>query len=371
LRFFVTAAKGTEPALRDELRELRFRAVRADRGGVHFEGDWLSGLSACLQTRVGLRVLTPVAGFECPDEDGLYEGVGRYDWTEVLSPRQTLSVSAVVRGSRLTHTQYIAQRTKDAIVDQQRERQGARSSVDPRDADVAVFVHLVKDQATVHLDLAGTSLHRRGYRLEAGGAPLKENLAAAVLRYSGWDRDSELCDPVCGAGTLAIEAAAWAAGIAPGLGRDRLGVERWAGHDAERRRAADDLRTALRGRVRADPAPVVASDADAGALELCRNNARRAGVKLQIEQRKLGEVRRPGPGALLGNPPYGHRLRATPELGRELARLIDNHQERHVALLLASDQPLGRTHRRPEPPRQVFNGDIECVVRLYAPKLKG
>ncbi|HEV8244399.1 MAG TPA: THUMP domain-containing protein, partial [Polyangiaceae bacterium] len=120
MRFFVTAAKGTEPALRDELRELGFSAVRADRGGVELEGDWLAGFRACFVTRIGLRVLAPLLSFECPNEDALYAGVRRYDWSEVLSPRHTLSISAVTRDSRLRHTQYIAQRSKDGIVDQQR-----------------------------------------------------------------------------------------------------------------------------------------------------------------------------------------------------------------------------------------------------------
>jgi 23S rRNA G2445 N2-methylase RlmL len=365
LQFFVTAAKGTEPALRDELRELRFHGVRADRGGVHFEGDWLAGFRACLTTRVGLRVLTPVAEFDCPHEDALYEGVQRHDWSEVLSPRQTLAVSAVARDSRLTHTQYIAQRTKDAIVDQQRQRQGARSSVDLRDPDVAVFVHLVKNAARVHLDLAGVTLHRRGYRLEAGEAPLKENLAAAMLRYSGWDRQSELFDPLCGSGTLVIEAAEWAAGIAPGLARDSFAFERWASHDDVRRRELARLREELRASVRKDHAPVLGSDSATDVIEMARNNARRAGVTASFERVALADVRRQGPGAIVGNPPYGQRLRAAPELGRELGQLIDRHPQRDVALLMAAEQPLGRTQRRPSTPRQVFNGDIECVIRLY------
>jgi 23S rRNA G2445 N2-methylase RlmL len=128
------------------------------------------------------------------------------------------------------------------------------------------------------------------------------------------------------------------------------------------------LRAKLRDAIRAEPTPVIASDADPAMIELVRQNARRARVEIAIEKLALGELRRSGPGAIVGNPPYGHRLRAAPELGRELARLVDRHQERHIALLMASEQPFGRTHRRPEPPRLVFNGDIECVVRLYAPR---
>ncbi len=363
----MTAAKGTEPALRDELREHGFSAVRADRGGVRFEGDWLAGFRACFVSRIGVRVLLSVLSFECPDEDALYAGVRRYDWSELLSPKQTLAVSAVSRDSRLTHTQYISQRTKDAIVDQQRERSGARSSVDLRDADLNVFVHLAKNHANVHLDLAGVSLHKRGYRLETGDAPLKENLAAALVRYSGWDRQQPFVDPMCGAGTIAIEAAGYGRDLAPGLARERFGFERWANHDESRRRAVADLRRELAARAKREGPPILASDSSPEALTAAQKNARRAGVTIELSRRQLGDVRETGPGAIVSNPPYGHRLKADPELARELSRLVDRHPDHYIALLMAADQRFGRTRRRPESPRSVFNGDLECVIRLYQP----
>jgi 23S rRNA G2445 N2-methylase RlmL len=367
VRFFATAAKGTEPALRDELRELRFPKVRADRGGVHFEGDFLEGFRACLTSRVALRVLAPVAEFECPDEDALYEGVKSVDWSEFLTARQTLAVSAACKSSRLTHTQYLAQRTKDAIVDQQRERAGARSSVDLRDPDVRVFVHLVKDVARIFLDLAGESLHRRGYRLEQGEAPLKENLAAAVLRFSGWDRETPFFDPMCGSGTLLVEAASAALGRAPGIDRERFGIERWANADHVRKRAFKELRDELRSKERREAPTVFGSDVDRAALDKAQKNARRARVKIELVEGKLKDFERPGPGAIVTNPPYGKRLAAPGELARELARLVDRHPDHHVALLMAAEQPLGHTRRAPESIRAVYNGDIECQVRTYAP----
>lgn len=367
MRFFATAAKGTEPALRDELRELRFQKVRADRGGVHFEGELLDGFRCCLTSRIALRVLSKVAEFECPDEDALYDGVKSVDWSEVLTPKHTLAVSAACRSSKLTHTQYIAQRTKDAVVDQQRERTGSRSSVDLRDPDVRIFCHLVKDVASVYLDLAGESLHRRGYRIDHGEAPLKENLAAAVLRYSGWDRQSPFYDPMCGSGTLLVEAASWAARRAPGIDRPRFGVERWANADETQRRSFAALREELRARERDLVPPVLGRDVDRESLDKAKKNAARAKVKVTLELGSLREFERRGPGAIATNPPYGRRLNASAELGRELGRLVDRHPEQHVALLMAAGQPLGRTRRAPDSVRAVFNGDIECQVRVYAP----
>lgn len=366
MKFFVSAAKGTEPALRDELRELGLRAVRADRGGVHVDGSWSDGPRICLHSRIASRVLTPLSTFDAPDERAFYDGVRDVSLDHVLTPKQTLVVSAACRSSRLNHTEYLCQLTKDAVVDRIRDRRGARPSVDKRDADVRLFVHLVKDVATLYLDLAGEPLHRRGFRAAGAEAPLRETLAAAVLRYSGWDRSSSLCDPACGSGTLLIEAAMWARRIAPGLGRPKFGFERWATFD---RAAAADLDT-LRGEARAailkDGPRVAGRDVSREALEQAGAMARRAGVTLELAESPLADLDDPTFGAVVANPPYGRRLERPGELGRDLARLVDRHPNADVALLLAEEQPLQRTRRRPAPPRAVFNGDIPCVVRAWA-----
>src|ERR1700722_1895796 len=282
VRFFATAAKGTELALRDELRELRLRGVRADRGGGHFEAPLADAARACLWSRVAARVLLEVASFDAPDADALYEGTRAIDWTEWMTPRTTLAVRATCRSSRLTHSQFIAQKTKDAIVDVLRDREGARPSVDRDDPDVGVAVHIARDHATIYLDVGGASLHERGWRARGGTAPLRENLAAAVVRLSGWDRQRPLLDPMCGAGTLAIEAACWACRVAPGLARDRFGFERWADHDDAAGAPVGEPRRGARAARRAPghDVPIVrASDVDEGALERTRENARDAGVE--------------------------------------------------------------------------------------------
>lgn len=367
MEFFATAAKGTEGVLRDELRELGFENVRADRGGVHFQGEWSAGGRACLWSRIAVRVLMPVARFDCPDEDALYEGVRAHDFSDVLSTEKTLAVSSASRSSRLTHTQYIAQRTKDAIVDRLRERFGERPDVDREDPDVHVFVHLSADRATLYLDLAGEPLHRRGYRREAGLAPLKENLAAAVLRLAGFDGTSPFVDPMCGSGTFLIEAALWAENRAPGLLRERFGFERWSNHDRASVTQMTELRDEARARVRTRPAPVRGSDIAEAALEAARENARAAGVSLELTQAPLRDARPDLPhGVVVTNPPYGERLALSPELPRELSRMIDRYYRWDSALLMKNEEPLGRTRRKPRL-YTVFNGDIECSVRCYLP----
>lgn len=365
--FFATAAKGTEPALRDELRELGFAGVRADRGGVHFAGGFEEGARACLYSRIAVRVLVPLAHFDAPDGDALYEGVRGIAWDAYLTPELTLAVRATCHSSALTHSQFIAQRTKDAVVDQLRDHFGARPSVDLVDPDVGLFVHLVKDRANVYLDLSGAPLHRRGYRVQALEAPLKETLAAAVVRLSGWDRRSPLLDPMCGSGTLAIEAALWAAGIPPGLARPRFGFERWALHDTGAARAMADLRAQARAAPRRDVPVIFAADSDARAVEATLANARAAGVTLRVERRAIAEDVAPGTpaGQVVCNPPYGERLRDGDSAARDVAAAILRRKDQRWAILAGSPAIARAIPRRPSRAHVLFNGPIECRLLFY------
>jgi putative N6-adenine-specific DNA methylase len=365
MKFFATAAKGTEPALRDELRELGFDGVRADRGGVHFEGELRAGYRACLWSRIALRVLMPLESFDAPHERALYEGVRDIDLDAILTPRQTLVVSAVARASRLDHTEYLCQLTKDAVVDRIRDATGARPSVSKRDADVHLYLYLAKDVATLYLDLAGAALNRRGYRERGAEAPLKETLAAALLRYSGWDRTGGLADPACGSGTLLVEAGLWSRNIAPGLARTAFGFERWANFDRSAASVLAELRDEARAAARSDGPPLFGRDTAAPALGLARKTLADARLAASLELGQLAEARFEGVSAVVANPPYGKRLQRGGDLGRELARLVDRHPDAAVALLLESEQPLGRTRRRPAPPRAVYNGNLNCVVRCW------
>ena len=231
MKFFVTAARGTESALTDELREIGLERLRELRGGVQLSGRFEEAWRVCIESRIAVRVLWNISEFPCESAADLYAGVRAVEWEEHVSPDTTLAVSAVGVAPGLDNTMFVAQRTKDAIVDRIRDDMGARPSVDREDPDISVFVRLARGRATVSFDLAGESLHRRGYREPGAVAPLKETLAAALLRLSGWDRESPLVDPMCGSGTLAIEA-------------DLLGTQRCAGPRAPplRLRALAELR---------------------------------------------------------------------------------------------------------------------------------
>jgi putative N6-adenine-specific DNA methylase len=367
VRFFATAAKGTEPALRDELRELRLPGVRADRGGVHFEGDVGHAARACVWSRVAARVLLEVTRFEARDGEALYEGVRAQDWTAWVTPQTTLAVRATCRSSQLTHSQFVAQKTKDAIVDLLRDRLGDRPSVDRDDPDVGVTVHLAKDQATVYLDVGGLSLHARGWRALAAEAPLRETLAAAILRLSGWDRERPLVDPMCGAGTLAIEGATWARKLAPGLGHARFGFERWASHDDVERRAMAELRASARAQALPAGPPVFASDVSPNVLALAQRNARAAGVELVLERkdvRDLGTTHPPG--FVVTNPPYGERLDGDFALYDGMARAFKLLHGHTVAILAGTPAIETAMRRRPDRYWQLYNGPIECRLVVYS-----
>lgn len=375
LAFFATAAKGTEGALRDELREIRVPGVRADRGGVHFSGGWDDAWRACLHSRVAVRVLAELGRFEAPDGAALYEGVRAIDFSPYLTPRHTLAVSAAVRSGGLTHTGFVAQKTKDAIVDRIRDAVGSRPDVDRRDPDVAVFVHIVKDRATVYLDLAGESLHRRGYRVQAGEAPLKETLAAAILRLAGWDRASPLHDPMCGSGTFPIEASLWALRVAPGLLRRRFGFERWAMHDVTAASRMADLREGARMAVRADAPPISGADADPAAIAVARANARRAGVAVRFTAEPVSSLRplapgpspapSPGAGFVVVNPPYGARMEADRTAREDLAAAIRRLRGHTVAILSGAPDIERAMALRPDVRHSLWNGDIECRLLVY------
>ena len=228
--FFATCAPGVEPVLHAEVRALKLAKSECQVGGVRFEGEVADGWRANLWLRTAVRVLQRVARFPALDGDALYDGVAGVEWSRFVTPAGTLVVDAQARASALDHTQFIAQRVKDAVVDQLRARSGQRPSVDKDDPDLRIHLHLYRDRATLSVDTSGASLHKRGWRRYQGPAPLSETLAAAIVLLSGWDRRAPLLDPFCGSGTILVEAASLAAGLAPGRFR-RFGFERWPNHD--------------------------------------------------------------------------------------------------------------------------------------------
>lgn len=366
MEFFASASAGTELVLRDELQELGMGRVRVRHGGVEFLGCREDSWRACLSSRIAQRIMQVVHRFDTDNEKDLYEGVRAVDWKQILTPAHTLSVAAHVHSSHLTHSGFAALRAKDAIVDRIRADLGARPDVDRDDPDVRVFLHLYENHACVYLDVSGRALFMRGYRTETGAAPLKETLAAALLRMAGWDRESPLIDPMCGSGTIAIEAALWAGNRAPGLARDRFGFERWADFSdddtEEMRRIRGEIRAVARGR----QPRIMASDISAEAVRTATDNARRAGVRISIRHLPLHDLSPDGqPRLLVTNPPYDQRLEADNAFYQEMTAVFQTFTGWRICILSGSPLIEANMGLKPVSRTRVRNGALPCDVLVY------
>ena len=329
-----TAPRGLADLVTRELRALGVTELRELRAGVRFATDLRGGYHACLYSRVASRVLLEVADFQANDTDAFYAGARALDWGAHIDPHGTLACEFTGTHPTITHSQFGALKLKDAICDHLRERTGTRPSIDLDRPDVRVVAHTSGPRVLLYIDLAGDGLHRRGYRVQAGEAPLRENLAAGILLRAAWPdiaaAGGAFLDPMCGSGTLPIEAAMIAADIAPGLRREYWGFTRWRGHDAAIwRELLDEALARVRETL---PNVIRGSDRDAAVLRNAAANAARAGVDklLQFSTGAASEARAPegvANGLVCTNPPYGARLgddaaarAAYRELGQHVAR---------------------------------------------------
>ncbi|HFE39511.1 MAG TPA: 23S rRNA (guanine(2445)-N(2))/(guanine(2069)-N(7))-methyltransferase, partial [Gammaproteobacteria bacterium] len=235
--FFASTAKGLEDLLAQEIQNLGIESFKQAKAGVYFTGTQENALSLCLWSRIANRVLLQISQFEAESEQRLYSQVQQIAWQQYIQPQQTLSIDCSVSHSQINHNKYAALKTKDAIVDQLRDQTGSRPDINTEQPDVRLNLYIYRDKASLSLDLSGDSLHKRGYRIEGEHAPLKENLAAGILMRCQWLKRSineeAFVDPMCGSGTLLIEAAMMAADIAPGLKRKHWGFYAWQYFDNE------------------------------------------------------------------------------------------------------------------------------------------
>lgn len=397
---FLPCAGGTEALLADEVHALLpAQAMLTMRGGVTLDGNLPTVMRLNLCSRIAQRVLVRVAEAAYRDERDLYD-IGRsVDWTAWITPRQSLRVDVTARRSPLRSLNFAALRIKDAVCDAMREATGSRPNVDTRAPDLALVLHLDAERAALYVDTSGEPLFKRGWREEAGEAPLKETLAAALLAAAGWRGTPEaggaLLDPCCGAGTIAIEAAQLACGIAPGLTR-HFAFERLAPFAGPAMAAQwQQLRRAARALVHGSAVPIFASDVSFRMIDFARGNAQRAGVLEAIEFHAGDALERPAPrlpadlpGTLIVNPPYGERIApkgtgrlprtgpptasemppAPPDFFVRLAaqwkRAFTQHPAGWTAWVLSPNPRLPGTMRLKASRRvPLWNGPIEC--RLF------
>ena len=358
---------GLEDVLADELRALGAEAVETGRRMVAFRGDKAMLYKANFHCRTALRILKPVARFRAENADEVYEAVKAVEWERYLSPERTFAVDAVIYSENFRHSKFVAYRTKDAIADRFKERTGQRPSVRLSNPDMAIHIHISHNDCTLALDSSGESLHRRGYRVEQGEAPLNEVLAAGMILLTGWRGESHFVDPMCGSGTLLIEAAMIALNIPPGVYRKGFAFERWPDFDRELFESIynddsgeRDFEFLCHG-----------TDISADAIRRTERNVRSAGLSRYITLRTMPFqqfMRAPQPAILVTNPPYGERI-AADNIG-ELYGMI-GERLKHVFMgcqawiLSYRDECFDHIGLRPNAKLQLMNGELTCEYRGY------
>ena len=379
--FTATCPKGLENVLADELRALGASVEREQPAAVRFSGDLTMAYRICLWSRLANRVLLNLGQTKIEDAEALYRAVVDIPWEEHISPTGVLWVQFSGTNREIRNSQFGAQKAKDAIVDRVRKATGARPDVDKRDPDLSVMLRLHRDNLEIAIDLCGDSLHRRGYRTHIGAAPLKENLAAALLMRAGWPSIAEeggaLLDPMCGSGTFLVEGALMVADIAPGLMRDSFGFERWLNHQNDlwlplREEAIERRALGLQ-----EPMPEIRGyDADAKVLFAAESNIARAGLDKHVRVScrpvaafKVPSHRQVKPGLVITNPPYGERLgdqeelRETyGELGRQLKQEFGGWK---AAIFTGNPELCHSTGLRSHKQYKLFNGSIPSQLLLF------
>ncbi len=403
--FFVPCPRGLESALAEELREIAarpdvtavapFDVHREVPGGVNFSGGMAAAYAVNLHSRIASRVLLRVAARGYKREDDIYELARSQRWEQWFSPDETLRVDITANKSPLTSLNFTALRIKDGVCDAMRDRLGARPSVDTVSPDVRIYAHLTEHDCTLYLDTSGEPLFKRGWRMEKGEAPLKENLAAGILRLAGWvpgQTDRPFYDPMCGSGTFLVEAAQVALGLAPGAGRT-FAFEWLKGADNKAWLALKTQALAARERARtAGPLQIMGTDISTDMLSMAQANWQRAGLPGDARTKQVDArfVQPPfdAPGLLLMNPPYGERIvvrgqqrRRSPEDAPQMpvdeaeeaaanqfaaafATTLKQHFAGWQAWVFTGDLSMPRRLRLKESRRTpLYNGNIEC--RLF------
>ncbi|MGH7844442.1 MAG: THUMP domain-containing class I SAM-dependent RNA methyltransferase [Candidatus Binatia bacterium] len=367
--FFATCPRGLELLLAEELRQLKAEKIHAVGGGVEFGGDFFLCYRANLESRIASRVLWQVTTERYRNEDDIYRAVYALTWTDWFDPDRTIRVDVSATKSPLTSLNFVTLKIKDAVCDKIRGLSGRRPSVDTRQPDIPIQGHLTDRDFTLYLDTTGEPLFKRGRRMATGEAPLRENLAAGILRLAGWVPGTPLLDPMCGSGTILLEAAHMAVDIAPGLGR-HFTFEKLKNFAACR---WQELRQQSAARQKPKvPLAIYGSDLSGEALKAARTNLMAAGLEKVVSLKRANVLEIVAPakqGIIVTNPPYGVRLgeqQALAEFYPRLGDLLKKQFSGRRAYLLSADMRLPKLIRLAASKRTpLYNGALECRLLEY------
>ena len=358
---------GLEPVLAKELTQLGASDVQIGRRMVSFKGDKELLYRANFQLHTAIRILKPIKHFKALSADDVYEGVKDIDWSEYIGLDKTFAVDSVVFSEEFRHSKFVAYKVKDAIVDQFREKSGQRPNISISNPDIRLHIHIAEDQCTLCLDSSGESLHRRGYRQESVEAPLNEVLAAGMILMTGWHGETDFIDPMCGSGTLLVEAALIARNMAPGLFRKEYAFEKWPDFDAE-----------LFDKIYNDDSQerefnhhIYGYDVDIKAVNTARLNVKAAGLTsdITVEEQDFKNFTQPkNKSIMVTNPPYGERISTNDLLGTYKMigeRLKHQFTGNEAWILSYREECFAQIGLKPSIKIPVFNGSLECEFRKY------
>ncbi|TCT38285.1 23S rRNA m(2)G-2445 methyltransferase [Providencia alcalifaciens] len=373
---FASTARGLEELLKTELEALGASQCKVAQGGVYFQADDRVMYQSLLWSRLASRILLPLNDFDVYSDLDLYLGVQAIDWSEIFDVNDTFVVHFTGTNEEIRNSQYGALKVKDAIVDSFVRKLDQRPNVARQEADIRINVYLNKERASVALDLSGDSLHIRGYRDLAGQAPLKETLAAAIISRSGWQKNTPMVDPMCGSGTLLIEAAMIAADRAPGLYRQHWGFNAWLKHNPELwREVVTEAQVRFRQGLKDTTSRFYGFDIDKRVLDMARANARRAGLQDLITFNHGDAAALENPvktditGTIISNPPYGERLESEPALialHSQFGRIVKaRFPGWRLSIFSASPELLSCLQLRSEREFKAKNGPLDCVQKNY------
>ncbi len=368
-QYFATVAQGIEDMAAQELENLGAKEIVKGFTVIHFQGDQSLLYKVNLWSRLLYRIFVPIAEIKSHDADQLFKNIQSIDWQNYLDPHQTFAVKCTGKNYQLNHSHFTALTIKNAIVEQQQQHFNQRSDIDPQNPDIWLNAHIEEDYCTVSLDSSGSSLHRRGYRPAVGVAPLKETLASAIIDLTEWTAELTFYDPLCGSGTLPIEATIKALKIAPGLYREHFSFEQWPDFNSS-------LWQSLKEEAKQQSTPlsplILGSDGDLDIIQQAKSNARawHLDEKISFFQAQLQELEPPSSqGVIVCNPPYGKRIGDEQELGEMYRLLGDILKQRFKgweAYILTGNKALAkqiglRTARR----IPLYNGSIPCTLLKY------
>ncbi|MEZ4826906.1 MAG: THUMP domain-containing protein [Bacteroidia bacterium] len=364
-----TTLFGLEPVLARELTDLGAEDISILNRAVRFNGDLAFLYKANLCLRTALHILKPLHSFEARNADDLYQGVQSFDWAKVMSVDHTFAIDAVAFSPHFPHSHFAALKAKDAIADQFRAHTGKRPSIDIQNPLIRIHLYISDTQVSLSLDSSGESLHRRGYRLNEHRAPLNEALAAGLVLLTGWDGQANFVDPMCGSGTIAIEAGLIATHTPPGIFRRSFGFRNWKNFDFA---LWQKVKNEAKRQIKPSDAKIYASDISAGNLDIARQSVKNAGIEKLIHLSQQDFLTLPPPaggGVAVMNPPYGERLRHDDiesfyqNIGDRMKKSWPGYK---VWILSSNSAAMKRVGLRPEKKIQVFNGSLECRFHGYS-----